>query len=119
MAKRLHTVIETPPFLSMAKSEGMTVAEREAAVSLIAQDPEAGDLIQGSGGVRKVRVSGRGKGKSGGYRVATYYSDGRHPVFLLAVLSKASADNFTDRQVQTMARAVQTLVQSLGPRAAG
>ena len=44
----------------------MTDVERQAAIDQIATDPIQGDEIQGSGGVRKVRLAGRGKGKSGG-----------------------------------------------------
>jgi len=38
-------------------------------VDLVAGNPEAGDVMQGTGGVRKARLAGRGKGKSGGYRI--------------------------------------------------
>jgi hypothetical protein len=54
----------------------------------IAANPIAGDLTPGSGGARKIRFPGRGKGKSGGYRVITYYADHDIPVFLLALVSK-------------------------------
>lgn len=72
----------------------MSDAEREAAIDLIAFKPFAGELIVGSGGCRKVRVAGRGKGKSGGYRVVTYFGGVDIPIFLVAVLSKGSASNF-------------------------
>jgi hypothetical protein len=58
----------------------------------------------GSGGCRKVRVAGRGKGKSGGYRVVTFYSNEQTPVLLIAVLSKGSDANFTAAQVNEMAK---------------
>jgi mRNA-degrading endonuclease RelE of RelBE toxin-antitoxin system len=45
-------------------------------------------LIPGTGGARKVRFGGRGKGKSGGYRVITYYAAEDVPVFLLALVDK-------------------------------
>jgi hypothetical protein len=63
----MHTVVETRPTCAMfGKTDG---AEQEHIVSLVAADPTAGDLIVGTGGARKLRVAGRGKGKSGGYRV--------------------------------------------------
>lgn len=80
-----------------------------AAVSQIAADPEAGDVIVGSGGCRKVRVAGRGKGKSGGYRIVTLFGGGDVPVFLLSVLSKGQDANFSEGQVaqmKVMAKAV-------------
>ena len=56
----MQTVVETPPFLASAAKAGMTEAERGAAVDLIAANPQAGDMISGGGGIRKVRVAGRG-----------------------------------------------------------
>ncbi len=82
----------------------MTEDERAGAVDIVAANPEAGDLIVGSGGCRKVRVAGRGHGKSGGYRVITYFTgrDGR--VFLLWAISKGRNANLTDRQVNDIAK---------------
>jgi len=51
-------------------------------------NPAAGDEIKGTGGARKVRFAGKGKGKSGGYRVITFYSGNDIPVFLLNVFAK-------------------------------
>jgi hypothetical protein len=87
----MHTVVETPEYLRAAKKAGMSAAEREAAVLLLAEHPQAGEMIEGSGGARKVRIAREGKGKSGGYRVVTYYQDAGTPVFLLTVISRASA----------------------------
>jgi hypothetical protein len=109
----VHTVIETAAFRRSAKAEGMTENEVLAAINLIAHDPLAGDLIVGSGGCRKVRVAGKGRGKSGGYRIVTYYARKDVPVFLIAVLSKGYVGNFTDAQVNAMAKVTATLVDGL------
>ena len=77
----------------------MTEAERTAAIDLIAANPTAGEIMPGGGGVRKVRVPGRGKGKSGGYRVLTYYMTENEPVFLLSVIYKSKAANLNDAQL--------------------
>ncbi len=84
----LHTVIETPTYLRQCKETGVTEAERLAIVDVIAADPQAGSVIKGTGGARKVRIAREGKGKSGGYRVITFYADAETPVFLLSILSK-------------------------------
>lgn len=94
----MQTVVETPEFLAAARKAGMSEAEREAAVALVAANPEAGDLLEGSGGARKVRVPRGGGGKSGGYRVIAYYLDANSPVFLLTVISKGQQANLTERQ---------------------
>jgi mRNA-degrading endonuclease RelE of RelBE toxin-antitoxin system len=63
----------------------MTRRERFDLVSFIARDPEAGEVIQGTGGVRKVRFAGKRKDKSGGFRVITFFTGPNLPVFLLTV----------------------------------
>jgi hypothetical protein len=84
----MHVVVEMPQFLSDAKSAGLSDQERSAIIDRVAAEPTAGDLMQGSGGARKVRFAGRGKGKSGGYRVITFYAGRGTPVFLLALYGK-------------------------------
>jgi hypothetical protein len=91
----MQTVIETPAFLASAFDEGISDAERAGIVSFMAANPSAGDMIVGSGGARKVRFAGRGKGKSGGYRVITFFADKDIPVFLLDVYSKDSQANLS------------------------
>lgn len=105
----MQSVVETPAYLRQAKTVGMTDDEMAAAVDLLAADPEAGVRIVGSGGCRKVRMAGKGKGKSGGYRIITWFGGGDIPVFLLWVLSKGSDANLTDAQVSSLGKAVQAL----------
>lgn len=91
----MQTVIETPDYLADARKAGLTDAERVNVVDVIAADPAAGVIIQGAGGARKLRLAGRGKGKSGGYRVVTYFGGDDIPVFLLAVFSKGDKINLS------------------------
>jgi len=86
----MHTVVETPAFLQSAREEGIGDDGRAAMVSYVAQHPGAGDLIPGTGGARKLRFAGRGRGKSGGYRVITFFGGDDIPVFLLDVFGKGS-----------------------------
>jgi len=94
----VQMVVETPEYLAAAKRAGMTDAERESAVNFIAANPDAGEIVPGTGGCRKVRVAKEGKGKSGGYRLITYYGSSNQPVFLLTVISKGKQANLTERQ---------------------
>ena len=91
----MHTIVETPSYLADAKAAGLTEGDRDSVIETIANHPEVGDEINGTGGARKVRVAGRGKGKSGGYRVITFYSGKDVPVFLLAVYSKGDKANLS------------------------
>jgi len=61
---------------------------------MLARDPECGEIIQGTGGVRKVRVALPGRGKSGGARVIYYFHSERLPVFALTVFAKNEKADF-------------------------
>lgn len=91
---RLHAVVETPEFLSGAKRV-LNDSERVALIDFLAQNPTAGDLMQGTGGARKVRWAAKGKGKSGGARVITFYAGPDLPVFLMAVFGKGEQANIS------------------------
>ena len=71
----MQTVIETPPYLALARSAGLSVGELVEIVDFIAASPDAGDLMVGAGGCRKLRWAKAGRGKSGGVRVITPVSD--------------------------------------------
>ncbi|MGE0642829.1 MAG: type II toxin-antitoxin system RelE/ParE family toxin [Nitrospira sp.] len=85
---RVQTVIETEEYLKDAKRAGLSEQERMTVVGYIADHPEAGDEMKGTGGARKVRFAEKGKGKRGGYRVITFFSGTDIPVFLLNVFAK-------------------------------
>ena len=87
----MRTVAETPIFQRYA-AEVWSEAERNGFINFIAANPEAGDLIRGSGGCRKVRWSTSGQGKSGGARVI-YFNANDGTVWLLIVYKKAKFDN--------------------------
>ena len=59
----------------------MSQDECDAVIEMIARDPRAGDLIPGSGGVRKLRIALEGRGKSGGARLIYYYYNDEWPAF--------------------------------------
>jgi hypothetical protein len=86
-AQPLRTVVETPEFLSGARRT-LTEAERRELIDFLAANPMAGDLMQGTGGARKLRWGAKSKGKRGGARVITYHGDPDLPVFLFAVFDK-------------------------------
>ena len=97
-----RTVIETPDYLADAQDSGLTQAEREAIIDFVAENPKAGDLIVGSGGARKLRFRGRGKGKSGGYRVIAYFGSDDIPVFLLNIFAKGDRVNLSKAEANAL-----------------
>ncbi|MCC5995003.1 MAG: hypothetical protein JJU18_01365 [Oceanicaulis sp.] len=60
----MHTVIETRSFQKAARQAGLTQAECDEIITILSQTPDAGDLIEGAGGARKLRFGHGGKGKA-------------------------------------------------------
>src|SRR5687768_18410168 len=112
----MQTVIETEGYLRAAKDAKMSAEEMTAAVDLVAADPEAGDVMAGTGGVRKARLAGRGKGKSGGYRIVWYFGGGDIPVFLLTVFGKDEEANLSQGERNALRSLTATLRESLGAK---
>jgi hypothetical protein len=104
----VETVAETQAFQRSAKDAGMSREEIDALIDTVSADPAAGELIVGSGGCRKLRVAGRGKGKSGGYRVITFHA-APLCVYLLWVISKGDRANVSDREVNEFKKLATTL----------
>jgi hypothetical protein len=109
----MHTIIETAAYLTAASDAGMTDEERNAVVDVLAANPTAGDIMPGCGGARKLRVAKPGKGKSGGYRVISYFGGDDVPVFLLTVFGKNERANLTKAERNGLAIMTKRLAGSL------
>jgi hypothetical protein len=98
----VHVVVETASFIAAARAAGVSGGEVNRIIDHLARHPEAGDVIQGTGGaqgaVRRVR-----KGKSGGYRVITFYSGGDVPVFRLTVFAKGERADLSKAERNALA----------------
>jgi hypothetical protein len=84
----MHTVLMTPTFATQAERAGLDEDELREIEWTLSQNPKAGDLMPGTGGLRKVRFKRRGGGKRGGYRTIHYYGGDDVPLFLLALIDK-------------------------------
>lgn len=85
---RMHAVIQTAMFLADCRRAGLSEDDVSEIVAVISGNPLVGDLIPGTGGARKYRFAGRGKGKSGGYRSVSYFAGDDVPVLMLALIDK-------------------------------
>ena len=104
----MKTVIETPSFLATAREAGLADDMREFIVATISDDPMMGDMMAGTGGCRKSRFPGRGKGKRGGYRTVHYNGPDDVPVLLLVALDKGDRDNLSREERNELRKLVQT-----------
>ena len=114
---KLLTVIETPTFLKDVKRAGLDEEEHRSLINFLAANPTAGVIMEGTGGVRKVRFAGEGTGKSGGYRVVYYYHDMNVPVFAMALFAKNEKANLTQAERnelrEIMTRIVKTYLEGV------
>jgi len=88
----MYTLIESPIF-SKLWPDYWSEDERGEFATWLAQNPEAGDVVPGSGGVRKVRWSREGRGKRGGVRVVYYNQLGESLIWLLVIYAKSRQEN--------------------------
>jgi hypothetical protein len=88
----LLTVVETDYFAKLWQ-QFWSEEERGEFAAYLAANPESGDVIQGSGGCRKVRWSRAGTGKSSGVRVIYFARNAVGELVLLTIYAKAKFDN--------------------------
>lgn len=104
-------VVETPQFLSAARRL-LDDAERSALVDYLAYNPTAGDLIRGTGGVRKLRWSLEGRGKRGGARVIYFHHNAALPLFLLTAFAKNVRADLSQAECNELRTLTKQLVKS-------
>ncbi len=93
----MQVVVETPSYLRAAEVI-FSEAEREDVVTMVAAEPECGEVMQGTGGFRKVRVGLRGTGKRGGARVIYILRNDEFPIFLITAYAKNTKGNLTKKE---------------------
>ena len=90
----MYTFVETKLFTRLI-DEYLSDDEYAALQLSLAINPEAGDVIKGTGGVRKMRWSGSGRGKRGGLRVIYYLRLQNGQIWLLTAYAKNVKDNIS------------------------
>lgn len=107
----MQTVAEVPEFIRRA-DKLMSVDERRDLVSFLAAHPRAGVLMEGTGGVRKLRWERQARGKSGGVRVIYYFHSEAIPLYLLTIFAKNEQANLTHAERNELAGLVDALVSA-------
>jgi len=101
----LMVIIETSIFTKQIATILNDEAYREFQNVLIAM-PDAGEIIQGSGGIRKIRCSASGRGKRGGARVIYYWANNQNQIFMLFAYAKNEHDDLTKNQLSVLRQIV-------------
>lgn len=108
-------VIETKPYLAAAERL-MSEEERAVVIDTIAANPESGAIVPGTGGLRKLRIALRGRGKRGGGRVIYWYHSEGQPVALLFVFAKNEAEDLAAGRRKLLTRIAAGLNEEFGGR---
>ena len=98
--------VETSVFTSQIL--GLTTDERYRALQLaLLLRPEQGPLIQGCGGLRKVRWPEPGSGKRGGLRIIYFWAEDEGVIYMIFAYRKARQMNLTNDQIKALRRLVK------------
>lgn len=102
-------IVETSAFTRRVAAL-LSDEEYRALQTMLVENPEAGAVIVGTGGARKVRWAMKGRGKSGGARVIYYWADARGIILMLTIYPKNEQDTLTDAQK----RAIRAVIEGSG-----
>ena len=108
----MHSVQETPIFTRRADAL-LTRDERAELISALARNPQAGDLIPGLGGIRKMRFGVGDQGKRGGVRVIWFVVSDDLPVLALLIYAKNEQANPTPDQRKAMLAVVEGIKRNV------
>lgn len=110
------TVVELPTFLSRVETVLLQKKERDDLISYISRNPEIGDEIPRTGGLRKLRWAGKSKGKRGGVRVIYYFYNNSSPVFLLSIYGKGEQENLKPEEEKKLTKLAALLKEECKKR---
>ena len=98
--------VETRLFTPLVQ-EYLSDEEYQALQEFLTEHPEAGDVIPGSGGVRKIRWGGRGRGKRGGYRVIYFARLAQGQIFMLTIYPKSVTENIPAYRLRQIRKEIE------------
>lgn len=100
--------IETPAFSALLE-DWLSDEEYRGLQSYLIERPDAGDIIRGSGGIRKLRWAAKGKGKSGGVRVIYYWAKAPEQIYLLTMYGKSEKTDIDRATLKRIAAKLEML----------
>ena len=111
----INTVVEIPEFIRRAEKL-LRDAEQKDLIQYLTANPKSGVLVQGTGGIRKLRWKREGSGKSGGVRVIYYFHSEQYPLFLLTLFGKSEKANISKAERNMLAKLTEELLATYGNR---
>jgi len=114
----VHSVLETPIFTRRADAL-LTREERAELITMLALNPMVGDVIPGTGGVRKLRFGAGGRGKRGGFRVVYYVLNKALPLVAIILYGKNEQADLTPDEKRGAEVIVAAMKAELARRKAG
>lgn len=100
--------IETSQFTTIL-NQYLNDDEYRALQNYLLEHPHAGSLIRGCGGIRKLRWSAHGKGKSGGVRVIYYWAPIPEHIYLLTIHSKGEQENIDTATLKKIVKLLENI----------
>jgi hypothetical protein len=100
--------VELTPFVDFRR-EYWTDEDLRTLQSFLLVAPDAGDLIRGGAGLRKLRWSAQGRGKRGGARVIYYWDISKHNVYLIYGYVKSEREDLTPHQIKVLAKLMKDM----------
>ncbi len=109
----LCIIVELPEYKKRVEKL-LSEEENKQIINYLAEHPKAGVLMQGTGGIRKLRWAKEGSGKSGGVRVIYYYHSEEIPLFMLSLFGKNEKANLSKAECNVLNKLTKILADSYG-----
>ena len=109
----MHTIVELPEYIQRA-TRLLNNSERKGIINYLANHPQSGNIMQGTGGIRKFRWATGNKGKSAGVRVIYYFHNKSMPLFLLTLFGKNEKENLSKHERNELAKFTDLLIKNYG-----
>lgn len=107
----MNTVAELPSYRTFAEKH-LPENERQNIIDFLAKNPKSGDIIQGTGGIRKLRWGKGDRGKSGGVRIIDYFHSDKLPLYLVTLFAKNERDNLSAQECNDLSKLVDILIST-------
>ena len=105
----MFTIVETEIFERL-RSSYWTEQAYDEFITFITENPEAGDIVKGSGGIRKVRWSRSGSGKSGGVRVIYFNRLANGEIWLVFIYAKSKLDSISAKTLRELKHEIEKTI---------